>query len=76
MQNEEKRVPRSWIGEQVLLARTTGADSELVNLREVNDTGLVYAYETGELAEVPIFVPWASVSWIRPSVPKDSEATE
>lgn len=67
----EKQIPRSWIGEDILLARSGSAESELVNIKEVNETGLAYTYKAGEMSEVPIFVPWSSVSWMRPSVPDD-----
>ena len=67
----EKQIPKSWIGEDVLLARSGSAESELVNIKEVNETGLAYTYKAGEMSEVPIFVPWSSVSWMRPSVPDD-----
>ncbi len=67
----DKQIPRSWIGEDILLARSGSAESELVNIKEVNETGLAYTYKAGEMSEVPIFVPWSSVSWMRPSVPDD-----
>lgn len=72
----EKQIPRSWIGEDILLARTGAAESELVNIKEVNEMGLAYTYKVGELKEVPIFVPWSSVSWMRPSIPADMEESE
>lgn len=72
----EKQIPRSWIGEDILLARTGAAESELVNITEVNETGLAYTYKEGELKEVSIFVPWSSVSWMRPSIPADMEESE
>ncbi len=67
----DKQIPRSWIGEDILLARSGSAESELVNIKEVNETGLAYTYKAGEMSEVPIFVPWSSVIWMRPSVPDD-----
>ena len=76
----EKQIPRSWIGEDILLARAGSAETELVNIKEVNETGLAYTYKAGDMVEVPIFVPWSSVSWMRPSVPDDlpdsGESTE
>ena len=72
----EKQIPRSWVGEDVLLARTGAAESELVNIKEVNETGLAYTYKTGDTKEVPIFVPWSSVSWMRPSIPEDLQEPE
>lgn len=69
----EKQIPRSWIGEDILLARAGASESELVNIKDVNGTGLAYTYKAGDMVEVPIFVPWSSVSWMRPSVPDDLE---
>ncbi|MGF1470442.1 MAG: hypothetical protein ACFB50_01720 [Rubrobacteraceae bacterium] len=72
----EKQIPRSWVGEDILLARTGAAETELVNIQEVNETGLAYTYKSGEISEVPIFVPWSSVSWLRPSIPEDLPPSE
>jgi hypothetical protein len=71
-----ERIPQAWIGRDVILCRT-GTDSwELVTLREVNELGLAYAYKTGEVQGQPVFVPWSSVSWMRPPIPGDLEARE
>jgi hypothetical protein len=71
-----ERIPQAWIGRDVILCRT-GTDSwELVTLREVNDLGLAYTYKTGEVQGQPVFVPWSSVSWMRPPIPGDLEARE
>ncbi|CAN5605263.1 hypothetical protein BH24ACT21_BH24ACT21_08000 [soil metagenome] len=67
----EKQIPKSWVGEDILLARTGAAESELVNIEEVNETGVAYSYKAGEMSEVPIFIPWSAVSWMRPSIPDD-----
>ncbi|MGB3684069.1 MAG: hypothetical protein WA990_16445 [Rubrobacteraceae bacterium] len=72
---EKQMIPKSWVGEDVLLARTNSAESELVSVQEVNETGLAYTYKFGEMVEVPVFVPWASVSWMRPSVPSDHQGS-
>ena len=72
----EKEIPKSWVGEDVLLARTGAAESELVNVKVINETGVAYTYETGEMTEVPIFVPWSAVSWMRPSMSSDRQASE
>lgn len=72
----EKQIPKSWVGQDILLARSSAADSELVNIQEVNETGLAYTYKTGEMTEVPIFVPWSSVSWMRPSISKDLQQSD
>lgn len=69
----ENKIPGSWSGEDILLARAGAAESELVNIKEVNEVGLAYTYKTGEISEVPIFVPWSAVSWMRPSVSDDLE---
>lgn len=67
----EKQIPESWVGEDILLARASAVESELVNIEDVNEMGLAYTYKDGDMVEVPIFVPWSSVSWMRPSVPGD-----
>jgi hypothetical protein len=48
----------------------------LVTLREVGKLGLAYEYKTGEVKGRPVFVPWSSVSWMRPPIPEDLEAPE
>ncbi|CAN5868705.1 hypothetical protein BH23ACT11_BH23ACT11_29350 [soil metagenome] len=72
----EKQIPGSWVGEDILLARAGSAESELVNVKEVNDTGVAYTYKSGKMSEVPIFVPWSSVSWMRPSISDDLQESE
>lgn len=72
----EKQIPKSWVGEDILLARTGAAESELVNIEEVNETGVAYTYKAGEMSEVPIFIPWSAVSWMRPSIPDDLQDSE
>ena len=72
----EKQIPESWVGEDILLARTGAAESELVNIKETNETGMAYTYKSGEMSEVPVFVPWGSVSWMRPSIPGDLRESE
>ncbi|MBX6765241.1 MAG: hypothetical protein K6T51_12430 [Rubrobacteraceae bacterium] len=67
----QESIPRSWVGKDVILARSGASDSELVVLREVNDLGLAYAYKAGEVEGEPVFVPWTAVSWMRPPVPAD-----
>jgi hypothetical protein len=71
----EKQTPQAWVGQDLLLARAGSADPEFVNLREVNDWGLVYTYKEAEVSE-PIFLPWSAVSWIRPSAPEDRGESE
>lgn len=72
----EKQIPESWIGEDVLLARTGAPESELVVVKNVNETGLAYTYKNGDMKETPVFVPWGSVSWLRPSVSADLQEPE
>lgn len=74
--NLEKEIPKSWVGEAVLLARAGASESELVNVKGVNETGVAYTYETGEMTEIPVFVPWSAVSWMRPSMPSDQQQEE
>ena len=73
---EEKRIPQAWVGQDVILCRTGTESWELVTLREVSELGLAYAYKTGEVEGQPVFVPWSSVSWMRPPIPEDLEALE
>ncbi|MCA1718915.1 MAG: hypothetical protein LC781_19510 [Actinobacteria bacterium] len=73
---KEERVPQAWIGQDVILCRTGTEDWELVTLREVSELGLAYAYKTGEVEGQPVFVPWNSVSWMRPPIPEDLETSE
>jgi hypothetical protein len=72
----EKQIPKSWVGEDILLARTGAAESELVNIQEINETGVAYTYKAGEMSEVPIFVPWSAISWMRLSIPDDLQSSE
>ena len=69
-------IPRAWVGQDLILCRTGTEIWELVTLKEVNELGLAYAYKSGEVEGRTIFVPWASVSWMRPPVPGDLESSE
>ncbi len=69
-------IPRAWVGQDLILCRTGTEIWELVTLKEVNELGLAYAYKSGELEGRTVFVPWASVSWMRPPVPGDLESSE
>ena len=71
---EEKRIPQAWIGRDVLLCRRGAANSELGTLQEVSELGFAYTHKAGEVTE-PIFVPWTSVSWMRPPIPEDLRAS-
>lgn len=72
----DDRIPGNWTGREVVLARVGATDPELVTVREVNDLGLACAYGSGEVGDEPVFMPWSSVSWMRPSVSADLETSE
>jgi hypothetical protein len=72
----EERIPQAWVGQDIILCRTGTQDWELVTLREVSELGLAYSYKTGEVEDQPVFVPWSSVSWMRPPIPEDLESSE
>ena len=69
-------IPRAWVGQDLILCRTGTEIWELVTLKEVNELGLAYAYKYGEVEGRTVFVPWTSVSWMRPPVPGDLESSE
>ena len=69
------RIPQAWVGRDLILCRTGTEIWELVILREVNELGLAYVYKKGEVGGETVFVPWASVSWMRPPIPGDLEAS-
>jgi hypothetical protein len=69
-------IPRAWVGQDLILCRTGTEIWELVTLKEVNELGLAYAYKSGEVEGRTVFVPWTSVSWMRPPVPGDLESSE
>ena len=73
---EEKQIPQAWVGQDVILCRVGTESWELVTLREVSELGLAYAYKAGEVEGQPVFVPWSSVSWMRPPIPGDLDETE
>jgi hypothetical protein len=73
---KKEQVPQAWIGQDVILCRTGTEDWELVTLREVSELGLAYTYKAGEVEGQPVFIPWNSVSWMRPPIPEDLEASE
>jgi hypothetical protein len=72
----EEQIPHAWVGQDVILCRTGAEDWELVTLREVSELGLAYSYKSGEVEGKPVFVPWSSVSWMRPPIPEDLETSE
>jgi hypothetical protein len=69
-------IPQAWVGQDLILCRTGTEIWELVTLKEVNELGLAYAYKSGEVEGRTVFVPWTSVSWMRPPVPGDLESSE
>ena len=69
-------IPRAWVGQDLILCRTGTEIWELVTLKEVNGLGLAYAYKSGEVEGRTVFVPWTSVSWMRPPVPGDLKSSE
>jgi hypothetical protein len=73
---KEGSLPHTWVGQDVVLCRTGTEIWELVTLREVGELGLAYEYKTGEVKGQPVFVPWSSVSWMRPPIPEDASETE
>ena len=73
---EEEQIPQAWVGQDVILCRVGTESWELVTLREVSELGLTYEYKAGEVEGQPVFVPWSSVSWMRPPIPKDLQAAE
>jgi hypothetical protein len=60
----------------VILCKAGTERWEVVTLREVGELGLAYEYKTGEVKGRPVFLPWSSVSWMRPPIPKDLKALE
>ncbi|MDQ3891665.1 MAG: hypothetical protein M3274_02030 [Actinomycetota bacterium] len=73
---KEKQIPQAWVGQDVILCRVGTESWELVALREVSELGLAYEYKAGEVQGQPVFVPWGSVSWMRPPIPEDLQAAE
>lgn len=73
---EEEQIPQAWVGQDVILCRVGIESWELVTLRGVSELGLTYEYKAGEVEGQPVFVPWSSVSWMRPPIPKELQAAE
>lgn len=73
---EEEQIPQAWVGQDVILCRVGTESWELVTLRGVSELGLTYEYKAGEVEGQPVFVPWSSVSWMRPPIPKELQAAE
>ncbi|CAN5189544.1 hypothetical protein BH24ACT16_BH24ACT16_11620 [soil metagenome] len=66
----EKQTPESWVGRDVMVARTTSTEAELVNLEGINDWGVVCTYKEAEVSE-PVLIPWGSLSWVRLAVQQE-----
>jgi hypothetical protein len=54
-------VPETWIGQLVVVRRTSGHE-HMVVLRDVRGFGVVYTM-VGRTD--PVFSPWTSISWMR-----------
>ena len=67
-QSQEK--PESWIGREVMVARASSTEAELVSLAGINDWGVVCTYKDAEVSE-PVLIPWGSLSWIRLAVQEE-----
>jgi hypothetical protein len=72
----QERIPKSWTNKDVILARAGAESTELVTLEEVNELGLAYTYKSGDVKGASVFVPWSSVSWLRPPIPADLQEDE
>lgn len=66
------QTPESWVGKQVMVARSSSTEAELVSLEGISDWGVVCRYEDAEVNE-PVLLPWGSVSWIRLAVQQEVE---
>lgn len=68
----DKQTPESWVGRDVMVARSSSTEAELVSLEGINDWGVVCVYKDAEVAE-PVLIPWGSVSWVRLAVQEEVE---
>ena len=68
----DKQTPESWVGRDVMLARASSTEAELVSLQGINDWGVVCVYKDAEVGE-PVLIPWGSVSWLRLAVREEVE---
>lgn len=69
-EKREAQTPESWVGERVMIARSSSMEAELVSLEGINDWGVVCVYEDAEVHE-PVLVPWGSLSWLRLAVQQE-----
>jgi hypothetical protein len=70
-QQQRKRLPEAWIGQQVVIHRPSGKELWVV-LRDVREFGIVY---TMVGIPQPIFSPWSSIVWMTP-LGEDTQAFE
>lgn len=68
----DKQTPESWVGRDVMVARSSSTEAELVSLEGINDWGIVCVYKDAEVGE-PVLLPWGSVSWVRLAVQEEVE---
>lgn len=71
-ENQRSQTPESWVGKQVMVARLSSTEAELVSLEGINDWGVVCVYQDAEVSE-PVLIPWGSVSWLRLAVEQELE---
>lgn len=69
----EKQTPDSWVGKEVMVARSSSTEAELASLEDINDWGIVCVYKGAEVSE-PVLLPWGSLSWVRLAVNEEVEA--
>lgn len=65
----------TWIGKDVLIARSNSTEVELVRLQNLTSWGVVCTYQEAEVGE-PVLLPWGSVSWVRLAVQEEVDALE
>lgn len=65
--------PQTWIGSEVMVARASATEAELVLLKNLTQRGVVCIYQVSEGGE-PVLIPWDSVSWLRPATPEEAHA--
>jgi hypothetical protein len=70
-QHPQRRLPEAWIGQQVVIQRSSGKELWVV-LRDVREFGVVYT--TIGIPQA-IFSPWSSIVWMRPAG-EDTQAFE
>lgn len=68
----EKHTPESWVGQDVMVARSSATEAELVRLEGISDWGVVCVYKDAEVVE-PVLLPWNSLSWVRLAVQEEVE---